>query len=252
MPTGEHRERRVVLLTGAGGRLGDAFCRRHAGTHDIVAVCRTRVPGVASQLESYVDPLAPDVKPEENQTSVFTVFADLEQPGQVERVVELALARHGRIDVLVNNAGHQQHHPHGLIDGDTALHDFPRHLTTNVTVPLQLAVRTAQLFWRDRAAENRARNRSVVNISSTSGSRVYPQRGQALYATSKAALNHLTRHMADEFDAFGVRVNALAPTSFPGIVPTEDVADAIVRLDRESITGRVLVMDGDKSRRRND
>ena len=240
MPTGE---RRVVLLTGAGGLLGDAFCRRYAAAYDIVAVCRTRVPGVASQHESFVDPLDPGSSPEENDARVFTVFADLAQPGQVERVVEVALARHGRIDVLVNNAGYQQHHPRGLIDGDVALQDFGQHLTTNVTVPLHLAVRTAQLFWRDRAEENRQERRHVVNVSSIAGSRVYPGRGQGLYAASKAALNHLTRHMSTEFDAFGVRVNALAPNSFPHRVPTEDVADAITRLDRETVTGRVLVMD---------
>ena len=233
----------MVLLTGAGGVLGDAFCRRYAATHDIVAVCRTRVPGVASQHESYVDPLTPEVEPAENDARVFTVFADLEQPGQVERVVELALARHGRIDLLVNNAGHQRHHPHGLVDGDAALQDLGRHLSLNVSVPLQLAVRVAQLHWRDRAAENRAAGRNVVNISSLAGSRVFPHQGQALYAASKAALNHLTRHMATEFDAFGVRVNALAPNSFPSRVPTDDVARAIIRLDEETVTGRVLVMD---------
>lgn len=234
-----------MLLTGAGGLLGDAFCRRHARTYDIVAVCRSRVPGVASQHETFVDPLAPDTELEDNRASVFTVFADLTQAGQVDRVIELALARHGRIDVLVNNAGHMQHHPHGLVDGDEALLDLERHLALNVKLPLQLAVRTAQLFWRDRAVDNRAHNRSVVNISSLAGSRVYPGQGQALYAASKAALNQLTRHMADEFDAFGVRVNALAPNSFPRIVPTEDVADAIVRLTVESLTGRVIAMDGD-------
>ncbi|MBD3915536.1 SDR family oxidoreductase [Nocardioides hwasunensis] len=237
------------MLTGAGGVLGDAFCRRYARTHDIVAVCRTRVPAVASQHESFVDPLAPDADLADNEARVFTVMADLEQPGQVDRVVELALARHDRIDVLVNGAGHQRHHPRGLVDADGAVQDLSRHLAVNVAVPLQLAVRVAQLFWRDRAAENRAENRSVVNISSLSGSRVYPRLGQGVYAASKAALNQLTRHLADEFDAFGVRVNALAPTSFPGLIPTEDVADAIARLDRETITGRVIAMEDDRPSR---
>lgn len=246
MPTGESAaERRVVLLTGAGGRLGDAFCRRWSGTYDIVAVCRDRVPGVPSQHESYIDPLAPGTAPPENDAGVFTVVSDLTRPGQVDRVVEIALARHGRVDLLVNAAGHLQHHPHGMVDGEGALEDLDRHMATNVAVPLQLAVRIAQLFWRDRAAENRAAHRNVVNISSLSGSRVYPGIGQGLYAASKAALNQLTRHLADEFDAFGVRVNALAPTSFPSLLPTEDVADAIVRLDRERVTGRVIALEGD-------
>ena len=233
----------MVLLTGAGGLLGDAFCRRYATTHDIVAVCRNRVPSVPSQRESFVDPLAPAEALVENDARVFTVHAELEKPDQVERVVEVALARFGRIDLLVNNAAHQPAHPHGVVDDDAALLDVARTLEMNVTVPLRLAVRVAQMYWRDRAAENRAANRSVVNISSTAGSRVYPRQGQAVYGTSKAALNHLTRHLASEFEAFGVRVNALAPNAFPHRVPTEDVADAIARLATENVTGRVLVLD---------
>lgn len=231
-------ERRVCLLTGAGGLLGDAFCRAYHRDYDIVAVCRTRTPAVPSQEEWFVDPLDPETPVPENNSRVYLVRADLLEPGAVERVVDLALARFGRVDLLVNNAGHTTFQPRGVVDGDFALDEFYTHMAVNVGVPLRLATRLAQRSWLHDDRENRARNRNVVNISSLSGSEVYPG-GQAVYSSSKAALNHLTRHLAAEFAEFGVRVNALAPTSFPAIVPTEQVARAITELDTGTMTASV-------------
>jgi NAD(P)-dependent dehydrogenase (short-subunit alcohol dehydrogenase family) len=235
-------DRRVCLLTGAGGTLGDAFCRVYGGQYDIVAVCRRRVPGVASQREWFVDPLEPDASVPENDVRVYAVHADLERDGEVERVVDLALARFGRVDLLVNNAAYVHLHPPGVVDGDAVLDRVDRHFAVNVGVPLRFATRLAQRFWLHRDLDNRDHNRNIVNVSSRSASRVYPG-GQAVYAASKAALNQLTRHLAAEFGVFGVRVNALAPNNFPSVVRTESVASAIARLDGESATGRILVLD---------
>ena len=242
MSTGEGG-RRVCLLTGAGGTLGSAFCRAYAGEYDIVAVCRNRRPDAVSQLEWYVDPLDPSGDLPENRSRVYVVYADLETDGEIDRVVDIALARYDRVDLLVNNAAYVGLHPHGLVDGDGSLRDVARHFDVNVAVPLRLSVAVAQRFWKHHDLENRAANRNVVNVSSLSASKVYPHAGQAVYAASKAALNQLTRHLAAEFGTFGVRANALAPNSFPAIVATETVAEAIVRLDRESATGRILAVD---------
>jgi NAD(P)-dependent dehydrogenase (short-subunit alcohol dehydrogenase family) len=239
LPTGE---RRVCLLTGAGGLLGSAFCRAYASEYDIVAVVGRRVPPVPSQHERFVDPLAPSAGVAENDDAVYVVRADLERAGEVDRVVDIALARFGHVDLLVNAAAYVRLHPPGLLDTDGTMADFGRHFETNVGVPLRLAGRLADEHWKDRAEANRAANRNVVNVSSLSGSRVYPG-GQAVYAASKAALNHLTRHLAAEFESIGVRVNALAPNNFPGIVATEQVAAAVVRLDGETVTGKILPVD---------
>ncbi|MGW4714938.1 SDR family NAD(P)-dependent oxidoreductase [Nocardia sp. NPDC004260] len=234
MSTGE---RRVCLLTGASGGLGDAFCQAYYRDYDIVAVCRTRTPAVPSQLEWYIDPLAPDATVPENDSRVFVVRSDLTEPGEVERVIDLALARFGGVDLLVNNAAHVRLHPGGIVDGDAALDDFDPHFALNVAVPLRLSARLAQRCWLHAGPENRARNRNIVNVSSISGSEVYP--AQTLYSASKAALNQLTRNIAAEFAEFGVRANAIAPTTFPALVPTEQVARAIVELDASAVSGGV-------------
>lgn len=61
-----------------------------------------------------------------------------------------------------------------------------------------------------------------------------------MYSASKAALDHLTRGIAAEFAEFGVRANAIAPNSFPALVPTERVAQAIAELDASSLSGGVF------------
>lgn len=244
MPTGDRgSKRRVCLLTGAGGLLGDAFCRAYYRQYDIIAVCRDRTPAAPSQDEWFVDPLDPETPVPENDSRVFVVRSDLTGSGEVERVVDLALARFGQVDLLVNNAGHTVFHPRGIVDGEATLDSFDTHFAVNVGVPLWLSTRLAQRCWLHAGAENRARNRNIVNVSSLSGSEVYPG-GQALYSSSKAALNHLTRHLAREFAEFGVRANAIAPNSFPALIPTEQVAASIAELDAGAMTGGVFGVGG--------
>ncbi|MBE7186689.1 MAG: SDR family oxidoreductase [Jatrophihabitans endophyticus] len=231
------------MLTGAGGLLGSAFCSAFAADYDIVAVCRRRRPPVPSQHEFFVDPLDPRTEPPENRNRVYVIDADLELDGQVDRVVDVALAKFGRVDLLVNNAAYSRWHAPGLLDGAGIMADFDRHFAVNVGLAHRLTSRLAEQFWTVRDRQNRAANRNVVNVSSLAGARVYPHQGQAVYAASKAALNQLTRHQAAEFAAFGVRVNAVAPNSFPAIVPVESVLAAMRRLDQDQVTGRILAVD---------
>ncbi|MGW0250247.1 SDR family NAD(P)-dependent oxidoreductase [Nocardia goodfellowii] len=232
-------DRRVCLITGAGGRLGDQFCRRLYTDYDIVAVHRERLPSAPSQHEWFVDPFQPDDVVPENDSRVYLIKSELTEPGEVERVVDLALARFGRVDLLVNNAVHAGIQFNGLVDGDAALDDFDRTFATNVGVPLRLSTRLAQRSWLHDDAGNREWNRNIVNVSCVAGTEVLPG-GQALYAASQAALNHLTRHLAAEFTEFGVRVNAITPNSFPGVVPIENVLRAIFELDHGEMTGGVF------------
>ncbi|WP_437576422.1 SDR family NAD(P)-dependent oxidoreductase [Sorangium sp. So ce887] len=234
--------KRVCLLTGAGGRLGSAFCRGLAARFDIAAVYRSRHPDVPSQLEWLRDPLRPAASVPENGDAVFAIQADLSEDGAPARVVELALARFGRIDLLVNAAADVTFWG-PLLEAERLKERLRAQLELNVMVPVRLAALVAERFWRDRRDENAARSRNVVNVSSTSGVHIYGGSDQSMYSASKAALNYITCHMADEFSAFGVRANAIAPASFPGQIPTERVVSSIARLDGSDVTGKVLVID---------
>lgn len=232
----------VCLLTGAGGVLGSAFCRTLADRFDIAAVYRTRHPDTPSQLEWLRDPLDPSARAPENEHAVFAIQQDLGDEDGPSRVVDLALARFGRVDVLVNAAADVTFWG-PLLDAERQKDRLRSQLELNVMVPIRLASLVAERFWRDRRDENLAGSRSIVNVSSTSGLQIFTGCNQSMYSASKAALNYLTCHMADEFGVFGVRANAVAPTSFPGGVPTARVVSAIVRLAEDAVTGKVLVID---------
>ena len=236
----EPENKRVCLLTGAGGLLGTAFCRTCAATYDIVAIYRTRPPGVASQYRSTVNPLHPRRSLAENRHPVFEIRADLTREGEADRVVDLALAHYGRIDFVVNAAGLALDAP--FVDLNRFERAFEKQMKLNAIVPVRLAGSVLTNFWRDRKRENLKFNRSVVNVSSTSGLFIYncPQRGA--YAASKAALNFLSCHLANEFARFGVRVNVIAPTSFPQLISTDSVVNGIIEFDNQHVTGRVLML----------
>jgi NAD(P)-dependent dehydrogenase (short-subunit alcohol dehydrogenase family) len=171
------------------------------------------------------------------------VQADLTDDKECSRVVELALARYDRIDLLVNGAVSSVWS--SMLYSDHLRHSGYNQFVTNVLVPLNLSTVVARQFWQGRDLENRANNRNIVNVSSIAGLNLYTGSGQSLYAASKAALNQLTGHMADEFAAIGLRVNATAANSFPSIIPTSRAADAIVRLDRGAENGVIVVVDGE-------
>jgi NAD(P)-dependent dehydrogenase (short-subunit alcohol dehydrogenase family) len=234
-------KRRVCLLTGASGRLGTVFCRRFARRYDIVAVTRTRELPVPTQDQQFLDPLHPDVEIPANRHAVFAVQADLSDESDRRRVVEVALARFGRIDLLVNAAVHTTPTPLLALDDDGAA--LAEHFTMNAAVPVSLAALVARSFWLGRAEENERRNRNVVNLSSTAGTFVATGRPRlAAYGASKAALNYLSCQLARQLEPHGVRVNVLAPTTFPRIVRTVDVADQVVALDRSRDTGTIVVL----------
>jgi NAD(P)-dependent dehydrogenase (short-subunit alcohol dehydrogenase family) len=161
-------------------------------------------------------------------------------------VVEVTLARFERIDILVNAAAVCHWAP--MLNGRDLLENATQHFEINVLLPLRLSALIAEYFWRDRTVENRNHNRSIVNVSSTSGVYIYPGVGQSIYSASKAALNYLSMHMGDEFSQLGVRVNALAPTSFPSLIPTETAAEGIRRLAESDANGRILILDVDGER----
>lgn len=235
--------KRTCLLTGASGTLGTAFCRSYASRYDIVAVYHRHEPAFPSQLMAYVDPLRPDAQLPANTHRTWAVQADLGQPDEVRRVVEVALARLGAIDLVVNAAASSTWA--GFLDGTTVLDSWSSQSAVNVLAPLWITHELATRSWHRDDEANRQRRRNVVSVTSTAGVFAYLGQGQSVYAATKAALNHLTVHLADELSPIGVRVNAVAPNAFPAIVPTNRVAAAVVELDEGLRSGEIMVLEDD-------
>jgi NAD(P)-dependent dehydrogenase (short-subunit alcohol dehydrogenase family) len=228
---------RVCLLTGASGQLGTAFIARYADRYQIVAVHHRRPIFFPTQHQEFINPLGkPQPQGEPNAFKVHAIRADIARPEAINEIVHQALGRYGRVDMLINAATVRRFSPllANEMDADAA-HVF----CINVLAPLRLSAALARTFWRIDIAANQRFNRNIVNLGSTAGLYVYPDSGQALYASSKAALHHLTYHLASEFWDLGVRANAVAPDTFPGRVAIDEVLDAIVAFDTSDGTGQI-------------
>jgi NAD(P)-dependent dehydrogenase (short-subunit alcohol dehydrogenase family) len=234
-------DKRVCILTGATGRFGKVFCARHAEKYEIVAVYRNAPPEVPHQDFRIVDPLQPHAT---TTDTVYAVRADLETDADIDRVVDITLARFDRIDVIVNAAAQFPHFE--IADRARFFSGLDTHMRFAVRIPLMLAVSAAERFWRDRCAENLAQRRHVLNISSTAGLTIYPNQRHCGYGAAKAAMNFATAHLALEFRTLGVRANALAPDHFPSNkLSTEAVVDAAVQLDLSDLNGKIIRLDRD-------
>ena len=240
-------ERKVVLLTGASGQIGTAFCGRYANTYNIVAVRNKRPLTVSSQYQSYFDPFAsePDDSVAAAEGSVFEIKADLREPTEVSRVVEVALARFGRIDVIVNAIGSFDTTTNFL---GGALTHAPEQFMINAVIPTKVAVAVALGYWRHHDRDNARCNRAVVNISATASIDPGDRCSGVIFGATKAAYNLMTLRLAEELKPYNVRVAAVAPAPVPDIVTLERVTSAIASLIEGDENGRLLLMwdDGDE------
>jgi NAD(P)-dependent dehydrogenase (short-subunit alcohol dehydrogenase family) len=229
--------KRVCLLTGASGLLGTAFIERFADEYQIAAVYNRNPIQFPTQDQVFVDPLLPSRQIAENNGAVLSIRTDLSSPGEIDSLIDEVIGQFGRIDLLINSAA-QRTWLH-LLDEKT-MDAAESVMRVNVLGPLRLSVGIANRCWRMDPDANLENNRNIINVSSTSGIFVYPDLGQGLYAMSKAALINLTYHLASDLWDIGIRVNAVAPDSFPSRISTDAVLDAISGFDQSDVTGQVL------------
>jgi NAD(P)-dependent dehydrogenase (short-subunit alcohol dehydrogenase family) len=234
----------VCLITGAGGRLGQDLCRALQEDYDLVATYRSTIPDIPSQFQRPLEGAAGEGDEPKKESAlsgvpVHLIQADLTCREDVKRVVEVAMARYGRIDALINTAADIKFH--GSLRDLWQADDYPQsQLLLNSIVPMQLASAIYQYCWRDQPDENARWNRSVVNVSSISGLYVFEERGQAFYGVSKAALNMLTLYLSLELAPYGIRVNAICPSRFTGKAATRRVTEAIRNLLTGDSTGTIV------------
>ena len=233
-----HDARPVCMVTGAAGTLGSAFCRHYAKRYQIVAVWNSRRPMAPTQDQHLFDPLDPERPLRVNAHSVLAIRADLSRQAEITRLVDDVRERVGCIDVLLNLAVVSNWR--SLLECDNTVDSATEAFRVNCAAPLVLTSAIAREMWSADPHANRQANRNVVNLSSTAGGQVYSGYGQGVYSTTKAALNMLTRHFADELRPLGVRVNALAPDSFPSRVPTDEVLAEIQSLIDGDMTGCIV------------
>jgi NAD(P)-dependent dehydrogenase (short-subunit alcohol dehydrogenase family) len=183
---------RVALVTGGGRGIG-LGCVEALAEGGATTIIADHDPGIA---ESGRDALrAKGYDPE-------IVIMDVTQSARVEAVADDLVRRHGRVDILVNNAG--------IARSETPAERVEDEHWLNV-----IDVNLNGVFWCCRAFGRHMlarRSGSIVNIGSMSGFIVNKPQEQSYYNAAKAGVHHLTKSLAAEWGARGVRVNAVAPT----------------------------------------
>jgi NAD(P)-dependent dehydrogenase (short-subunit alcohol dehydrogenase family) len=181
---------RAAIVTGGAMGIGGATARRLAASGAHVLVTDIDLAAAEANVERIRD--AGGV--------AEAWYADVAQQSEVERMIETAVARFGRLDLLVNNAFNSYE-----ADGSAVT-------LTDSALDYALTIMIKSLVWSVRYAmpylEQRGKA-SIVNIASVHGYMVAP--GRLSYETGKAAVIALSRQMAVDFGAKGVRVNAICP-----------------------------------------
>jgi len=239
-------EPRVVIVTGGSRGLGAGLVQAYLDAGELVATC-SRTP--TDQTDAWAkEPATAD--------RFLFVPADLAKSEDAQVFVKAVIAKWGRVDVLVNNAGVARDGILAMVPDDD--------VDTVIDLNLKGTIYVTRLVSRRMLARGRGH---IVNISSIVGRSGY--RGLAVYSATKAALDGFTRALARELGSRGIIVNGVAP----GYLRTEmshgldeeqlgqierrtpagrlgepaDVARAVLFLTDPAntyLTGHILVVDG--------
>ena len=170
---------KVVVVTGASAGIGEATARRLAGEGARLVLAARRTDRIQALAEELGDAVA--------------VTTDMRDPAQVRALVAAATDAYGGVDVLVNNAGQGLHVPVMEI----ALDDLVAVTELNFYAPL-VAMQAVVPVMRERGGG------SIVNVSSGTTRMVPAPTGTAGYASTKAALNMLSRIARAELAGEGI------------------------------------------------
>jgi NAD(P)-dependent dehydrogenase (short-subunit alcohol dehydrogenase family) len=176
-------EGKVVLVTGGGTGIGKAIAEAFLAEGARVAVSGRR-RGLLEEVHA-------------DGRQALPIEADVSNAEDRRRVIETVVQKLGGLDVLVNNAGVFLAKPLAEA-GDE---EMAKVFQVNVLGPLALTRDALPHLIRSKG--------NVINVSSVAATAVMP--GTTAYSASKAALDHLTRILAAEVGAQGVRVNVLSP-----------------------------------------
>ena len=199
---------KVVVITGASSGLGEATARHLSELGATVVLGARRL----TRLEALQRELA------EAGGVAFAISTDVTDAGQVKRLVDAAVRKFGRIDVMINNAGLMPHSPleRQRID------DWNRTIDVNIKGVLYGIAAALPHMQRQKTGH-------IINVSSVAGHKVTP--AGAVYAATKHAVLALSEGLRQEVKAYNIRTPVISPgaiaTELPESITEPDVSSRI-------------------------
>jgi 3-oxoacyl-[acyl-carrier protein] reductase len=182
---------KIVLVTGAGKGIGEAIARRFAGQGSAVVVNDINAAAASTVAESITA----------DGGHAIAAPGDVSDSGSVATMIELVVSTHGRIDVVVNNAGLIGPMLH-FFEADEAW--WRRIIDVNLTGHFLVSHGAARIMAKQGGG-------CIVNMSSGGATRAH--RCFTAYDATKGGIEALTRAMALDLGPYNIRVNALMPGS---------------------------------------
>ncbi|MGG5460457.1 SDR family NAD(P)-dependent oxidoreductase [Clostridium sp. B9] len=181
---------KVMVVTGAAGGIGKAVALR-AAKEGAKLVLADRKEEMSKETLEEIKEITPNVE---------FLICDLREGENCKKVIDTAINKFGRLDILINNAG---------ITGTPApVHEMSEEMFRNVLdCNIMTAFHCSHYGIKEMIKQNKGG--AVVNVSSVAGLTGFP--GHSAYVTSKHGLNGLTRNMALDYAKYGIRVNAVNP-----------------------------------------
>jgi NADP-dependent 3-hydroxy acid dehydrogenase YdfG len=202
-------ENKVVVITGASSGLGEATARllaKDGATLVLGARRLDRLQALASELSLGKDAV---------------LQTDVTRRDEVQRLVDHAVKTHGRIDVILNNAGLMPHSPleRGKVE------DWDRMIDVNLKGVLY-GIAAALPYMKAQKSGH------IINVSSVAGHKVGP--GGAVYAATKHAVRVISEGLRQEVKPYNIRSTIISPgavaTELPESVTEADVAQGVREL----------------------
>ncbi len=199
---------KVVVITGASSGLGEATARYLADRGAIVVLGARR----AERLQALADDIA------RNGGKASAVVTDVTDPAQVQALVDAAVERHGRVDVILNNAGVMPHSPLERRKID----DWNRTIDINIKGVLYGIAAALPHMQRQKSGH-------IINVSSVAGHKV--GKNNAVYAATKMAVRVISEGLRQEVKPWNLRTTIISPgavaTELPNSITEADVAKGI-------------------------